>query len=40
MPGTSGVYPVKKKNKVIYHVAGNQAQPVKRFQIPLVPAGA
>jgi hypothetical protein len=22
---------------VIYHVAGNQDQPVKRFQIPLVP---
>jgi ribosomal protein L15E len=26
-----------KKDKVIYHVAGNQDQPVKRFQIPLVP---
>ena len=36
MPGTSGVYPVK-KDKVKYHVAGNQDQPVKRFQIPLVP---
>jgi hypothetical protein len=29
-----------KKDKVIYHVAVNQDQPVKRFQIPLVPAGA
>ena len=40
-PGTlaSGVYPVK-KDKVIYHVAGNEDQPVSRFQIPLVPAGA
>ncbi len=38
-PGTSGVCPVK-KDKVIYHVAGNQDQPVKRFHIPLVPAGA
>ena len=28
VPGTSGVYPVKKV-KVIYHVAGNQDQPVK-----------
>jgi hypothetical protein len=36
VPGTSGVYPVK-KDKVNYHVAGNQDQPVKRFQIPLVP---
>ncbi len=35
-PGTSGVYPVK-KDKVIYHTAGNQDQPVSRFQIPLVP---
>ncbi len=39
VPGTSGVYPVK-KDKVIYHVDGNQDQPVSRFQIPLVPAGA
>jgi hypothetical protein len=37
VPGTSAVYPVK-KDKVIYHVAGNQDQPVKRFQISLVPA--
>ena len=36
MPGTSGVYPVK-KDKVIYHVAGNQDQAAKRFHIPLVP---
>ena len=34
--GDSGVYPVK-KDKVIYHVAGNQDQPVKRLHIPLVP---
>ncbi len=38
MPGISGVYPAKKGNlKVIYRVAGNQDQPVKRFHIPLVP---
>jgi hypothetical protein len=36
VPGTSGVYPVK-KDKVIWHVAVNQDQAVKRFQIPLVP---
>ena len=36
MPGTSGVYPVK-KDKVTWHVAGNKDQAVKRFQIPLVP---
>ena len=38
VPGTSGVYPVK-KDKVIHHVAGNQLEdpPVSRFQIPLVP---
>ena len=36
MPGTSGVYPVKKV-KVIWHVAKNEDQPVSRFQIPLVP---
>jgi hypothetical protein len=39
-PGLSGVYPVKKdKPEVIWHVAGNELedQPVKRFQIPLVP---
>ena len=36
MPGTSGVYPVK-KDKVIWHVAKNEDQPVSRFQIPLVP---
>jgi hypothetical protein len=35
-PGKSGVYPVK-KDKVIWHVAGNEDQSVKRFQIPLVP---
>ncbi len=34
MPGTSGVYPVK---KVTWHVAKNEDQPVSRFQIPLVP---
>ena len=28
VPETSGVYPVK-KDKVIYHVAGNQDQPPK-----------
>ena len=38
MPGTSGVYPVKNlKDKVIWHVAKNEDQPVSRFQIPLVP---
>jgi hypothetical protein len=26
-----------KKDKVIYHVAGNEDQPVSRFQIPLAP---
>jgi len=36
VPGTSGVYPVKKV-KVIWHVAKNEDQPVSRFQIPLVP---
>ena len=36
MPGTSGVYPVKKV-KVTWHVAKNEDQPVSRFQIPLVP---
>ena len=36
MPGTSGVYPVK-KDKVTWHVAKNEDQPVSRFQIPLVP---
>ena len=36
VPGTSGVYPVKKE-KVIWHVANNEDQPVSRFQIPLVP---
>ena len=36
VPGTSGVYPVKKE-KVIWHVAKNEDQPVSRFQIPLVP---
>ena len=36
VPGTSGVYPVK-KDKVTWHVAGNKDQAVKRFQIPLVP---
>jgi hypothetical protein len=29
--------PSIKKDKVIWHVAGNQDQPVKRFQITLVP---
>ena len=36
VPGTSGVYPVKKV-KVTWHVAKNEDQPVSRFQIPLVP---
>jgi hypothetical protein len=38
VPGTSGVYPVKKV-KVTWHVAKNEDQPVSRFQIPGTCAG-